>query len=187
MKKLICLVMVVVMMFSVPVYAKDIEDIAVLRQKDSIIAFNPSILLVQNQKSTMVVNIDAVTCAYMYQVQWSDEPDFENSENRFFRNSDNRGAMIIDYDHVRQNGKLYAVRTVWYGGYKLSFRKKEVKSTKERLFPVPNDLILYLYSRYRISKRLYVPNKGKYVRVRGIYYGFGDYAYSDWSEPVKVW
>lgn len=187
MKKLICLVMTIVFLFSVPVHAGGRKDLAVLRQGNQIIAFNPAILSVQNQKSSMVVNIDAVTVAFMYQVQWSDRPDFKNAESRFFRNEDNRGCMIIDYFHVKENGKLYAVRNLWYGGYKLSYRKKEVKSRNEKLFPLPKDMIPYLYNRYRCTKRLYVPAKGKYVRVRSIYYGTFYYAYSDWTDPVKVW
>lgn len=188
MKKLISLMMAIMILLTpAGVHAKDVKDLAVLRQGNQIIAFQPSILSVQNQRSSMVVNVDASTVAFMYQVQWSDRPDFKDAENRFFRNEDNRGCMIIDYFHVRQNGKLYAVRNLWYGGYKLSYRKKEVKSTSEKLLPLPKDMILYLYNRYRCTKRLYVPTKGRYVRMRSIYYGTFYYAYSDWTQSVKVY
>ena len=38
---------------------------------------------VRVKASYMVVNIDTVSCAYLYQVQWSDRADFQTSENRF--------------------------------------------------------------------------------------------------------
>ncbi len=179
MKKMICVLMALILMCSVPVQASE------LKQNDQIIAFQPVILSVQGQKSSMVVNIDTVSCAFMYQVQWSDQPDFKNAKCKFFRNVDNHGCMIIDYDHVVEKGKLYAVRTIWYGGYKISFRKMQVKSRKQKL-TVTQNLISYLRCKYRIQKRLYVPNKGKYVRVRAIYYSIGPYAYSNWTTGVKV-
>ena len=144
-----------------------------------IIAFDPVVKSFEEQKRSMVVTIDTVSVAYMYEVQWSDRPDFQNAQHRFFRNVDNHGCMIIDTHEVRQKGKTYNVREIWYGGYLLSWRKVEKTKSTDKLV-TPQSIVDQLRKRYRIEKRLYVPAKGKYVRVRCCYFSTGWYAYSKW-------
>lgn len=152
-----------------------------LRQGGQVIAFDPVITSFERQRSSMVINLDTVECVYMFEVQWSDKPDFEGAETRYFRNVDNRGCLIIAYEPIRQNGKTYNTRTIWYGGRKMSFRKVLRKHPKDRLVTTQG-IVNELRNRLRIKKRLYVPGKGRYVRVRCIYYGARPYAYSKWIE-----
>ena len=126
--KKVLLIMMCIILSPIGVMAAEQSDEVV--QNGKIIAFDPAIESVTAQRTSMVVNIDTVSCAYLYQVQWSDRADFQTSENRFFRNVDNRGGMMVDKKLVRQNGILYNTRTVWYGGYRLSFRKMQKKEWK---------------------------------------------------------
>lgn len=179
------LILMVAVLSLMPLSTKAAEQSREVVQHGRIIAFDPSIKSVVGQRTSMVVNIDTVSCALMYQVQWSDTTDFGKSETRFFRNVDNHGCMIIEMEPVRENGKVYNTRTIWYGGYKMSFRRVLRKHPKDRLVTTQG-IVNELRNRLRISKRLYVPAKGKYVRVRCIYYGTCDYAYSRWTTPVRV-
>ena len=147
-----------------------------------IIAFDPTVKSFEAQRTSMVVTIDTVSVAYMYEVQWSDRPDFQGAQHRFFRNVDNHGCMIIDTHEVKQKGKAYNVREIWYGGYLLSWRKVEKTKPTDKLV-TPQSIVDQLRQRYAITKRLYVPAKGKYVRVRCCYFSTGWYAYSKW---IKV-
>lgn len=68
---------------------------------------------------------------------------------------------------------------IWYGGRKIDYRKALRKHPKDRL-TTPQSIVDKLRDRLRIKKRLYVPGKGEHVRLRCIYYGGFDYAYSKW-------
>lgn len=150
-------------------------------QNGRIIAFDPSIVSVEKHNRTMDVTIDTVTVAFMYEVQWANKADFSDVHTQFYRNIKNRGCMIIDNNTVKQDGVTYLVRTIWYGGNKISFRKIP-KVGKQSRIPVTWEMVEYLRCRYRSpKKKLLVRGKGKYVRVRCIYYGTNDYAYSKWA------
>ena len=180
MKKLVALMMALIMLVPMNVQAES-KPSDELRQGGQVIAFDPVITSFERQRSSMVINLDTVECVYMFEVQWSDRPDFEGAETTFYQNVDNHGCLIIAYEPIRQNGKTYNTRTVWYGGRKMSFRKVLRKHPKDRLVTTQG-IVNELRNRLRIKKRLYVPGKGKYVRVRCIYYGACPYAYSRWIE-----
>ena len=180
MKKLVALMMALIMLVPMNVQAES-KPSDELRQGGQVIAFDPVITSFERQRSSMVINLDTVECVYMFEVQWSDKPDFEGAETRYFRNVDNRGCLIIAYEPIRQNGKTYNTRTIWYGGRKMSFRKVLRRHPKDRLVTTQG-IVNELRNRLRIKKRLYVPGKGRYVRVRCIYYGACHYAYSRWIE-----
>ena len=180
MKKLVALMMALIMLVPMNVQAES-KPSDELRQGGQVIAFDPVITSFERQRSSMVINLDTVECVYMFEVQWSDKPDFEGAETRYFRNVDNRGCLIIAYEPIRQNGKTYNTRTIWYGGRKMSFRKVLRRHPKDRLVTTQG-IVNELRNRLRIKKRLYVPGKGRYVRVRCIYYGACPYAYSRWIE-----
>ena len=180
MKKLVALMMALIMLVPMNVQAES-KPSDELRQGGQVIAFDPVITSFERQRSSMIVNIETVECAFMFEVQWSDRPDFEGAETMFYQNVDNHGCLIIAYEPIRQNGKTYNTRTVWYGGRKMSFRKVLRKHPKDRL-TTPQSVVDNLRKRLAIKKRLYVPGKGRYVRVRCIYYGACPYAYSRWIE-----
>ena len=180
MKKLVALMMALIMLVPMNVQAES-KPSDELRQGGQVIAFDPVITSFERQRSSMIVNIETVECAFMFEAQWSDRPDFEGAETMFYQNVDNHGCLIIAYEPIRQNGKTYNTRTVWYGGRKMSFRKVLRKHPKDRL-TTPQSVVDNLRKRLAIKKRLYVPGKGRYVRVRCIYYGACPYAYSRWIE-----
>ena len=180
--KRIMILLLAVILATVPMTAKaESKPSDELRQGGQVIAFDPVITSFERQRSSMVINLNTVECVFMFEVQWSDRPDFEGAETRFFQNVDNHGCLIIAYEPIIQNGKTYNTRTVWYGGRKMSFRKVLRKHPKDRL-ATPQSVVDNLRKRLAIKKRLYVPGKGKYVRVRCIYYGACPYAYSKWIE-----
>ena len=181
MKRIIILLLAVILA-AAPMTAKaESKPSDELRQGGQVIAFDPVITSFERQRSSMIVNIETVECAFMFEAQWSDRPDFEGAETMFYQNVDNHGCMIIAYEQIRQNGKTYNTRTVWYGGRKMSFRKVLRRHPKDRLVTTQG-IVNELRNRMRIKKRLYVPGKGRYVRVRCIYYGACPYAYSRWIE-----
>ena len=172
-KRLLALTLAIIMMMA-PIGAmaadKPSEE---LTQGGKIIAFVPEVTSYTEQKSSMVVNIDTVSCAFMFEIQWADTPDFKRPHTQFYRNVDNHGCMIVD---IEKQGSQY-VREIWYGGYKMSYRRSQTPLT------TPQSVVNQLRQRLAIKKRLYVPGKGRYVRVRCLYYGTFFYAYSRW---VKV-
>ena len=186
MKRFLCILMAFVIACA-PITAYATSDVPSneLTQGGKIIAFNPKITSVKKQKSSMVVNIDTVSCAFLYEVQWSNRSDFSKCETKFFRNVDNHGCMAIDNKTTKEDGKTYNVRVIWYGGYRISFRKVLRKNPKEKLITTQG-IVNMLRKRYAIQKRLYVNGLGKYVRVRCVYYGVDGYAYSKWTKPVAV-
>ena len=179
MKKITAILMMIVMMVA-PIGARAANTSSPeVVNGGQIIAFDPVVKSFEAQRSSMVVTIDTVSVAYMYEVQWSDRPDFKGAQYRFFRNVDNHGCMIIDTHEVRKQGKAYNVREIWYGGYLLSWRAVEKKKPTDRLV-TPQSIVDQLRQRYAVTKRLYVQAKGKYVRVRCCYFSTGWYAYSRW-------
>lgn len=142
------------------------------------IIFNPEITSVETMSSSMAVNIDTTTVAFMYVVQWSDTEDFRNARTMFFRNLSNKGCMMSKISTIYRAGKTIDQRAIWYGGQKIDWRAVERKGTK---LGTPQTVIKQIENRYRVQRRLYVPGKGRYVRVRCIYYGTTGYEYSRWS------
>ena len=177
MKKLLMLLMVLCMLTPIVVHAQ--EPSPELAQNGTRIAFLPIVTSFVRQKSSMIICLDTVESVHLFQVQYSDRPDFKNAETRYFRNVDNHGSLRIVMQPVKKDGKTYNTRTIWYGGRKIDYRKALRKHSKDRL-TTPQSIVDKLRNRLRIKKRLYVPGKGKHVRIRCIYYGGFDYAYSKW-------
>ena len=72
MKRFLCILMAFVIACApITAYATSGVPSNELTQGGKIIAFNPKITSVKKQKSSMVVNIDTVSCAFLYEVQWS--------------------------------------------------------------------------------------------------------------------
>ena len=170
-KRILILVAIIMMLSPIGAMAAD-KPSEELTQGGKIIAFVPEVTSYTEQKSSMVINIDTVSCAFMYEVQWSDTPDFKSPKTQFYRNIDNHGCMIVD---IYKSGSQY-IREIWYGGYKVAYRKSAAPLT------TPQSVVDQLRKRYAVSKRLYVPGKGRHVRVRCVYYGTFYYAYSKWAK-----
>lgn len=177
MKKLFLLMFMCFML--VPIGARAQEPSPELAQNGTRIAFLPIVTSFVPQKSSMIICLDTVESVHLFQVQYSDRPDFKDAETRYFRNVDNHGSLRIVMQPVKEDGKTYNTRTIWYGGVKIEYRKALRKHSKDRL-TTPQSIVDKLRNRLRMKKRLYVPGKGKHVRIRCIYYGGFDYAYSKW-------
>ena len=171
--------LILVMTMLTPIGARAQEPSPELAQNGTRIAFLPIVTSFVPQKSSMVICLDTVESVHLFQVQYSDRPDFNGAETLYFRNVDNHGSLRIVMQPIKKDGKTYNTRTIWYGGRKIDYRKALRKHSKDRL-TTPQSIVNKLRNRLRIKKRLYVPGKGKYVRIRCIYYGGFDYAYSKW-------
>lgn len=171
------LLMIITLFFPINVRAAEQSEEVV--QHGTTIAFTPVVTFFERQKSSMVINLDTVDAVFMWQVQLSDSPDFSRVENRYFKNIYNHGGMCIVMEPIKENGKTYNTRTIWYGGHKMSFRKVLRKHSKDRLVTTQG-VVNGVRNKIRMKKRLYIPIKKKYVRVRCIYYGSFYYAYSKW-------
>lgn len=176
-RALMTLILVMTMMTQIGARAQ--EPSPELAQNGTRIAFLPIVTSFVWQKSSMIICLDTVESVHLFQVQYSDRPDFKDAETKYFRNIDNHGSLRIVMQPVKKDGKTYNTRTIWYGGVKIDYRKALRKHSKDRL-TTPQSIVDKLRNRLRIKKRLYVPGRGKYVRIRGIYYGGFGYAYSKW-------
>lgn len=178
MKRLLTLMLAVILAVT-PIGVHAQEPSPELAQNGTRIAFLPIVTSFVPQKSSMIICLDTVESVHLFQVQYSDRPDFKDAETKYFRNIDNHGSLKIEMKPVKEDGKTYNTRTIWYGGRKIDYRKALRKHSKDRL-TTPQSIVDKLRNRLRIKKRLYVPGKGKHVRIRSIYYGGFDYAYSKW-------
>ena len=176
-KTLLILTLIMTMLTSIGARAQ--EPSPELAQNGTRIVFLPIVTSFVPQKSSMIICLDTVESVHLFQVQYSDRPDFKDAETKYFRNVDNHGSLKIEMKPVKEDGKTYNTRTIWYGGVKIDYRKALRKHPKDRL-TTPQSIVEKLRNRLRIKKRLYVPGKGKHVRIRCIYYGGFDYAYSKW-------
>ena len=89
-KTLLILTLILTMLTSIGVRAQ--EPSPELAQNGTRIAFLPIVTSFVPQKSSMIICLDTVESVHLFQVQYSDRPDFNGAETLYFRNVDNHGS-----------------------------------------------------------------------------------------------